>query len=171
MYFQATYLTLGVSAVGLATTKKDFNSSSIRISLIKDASIQMVPFVLEYTDVEGTVWTEDKLVHVRTVNATDADDRFTAGQAEYNPIKQQWAVTAVHQILEKRALAQSEEEYALLTTEAKKLSYAHNIVSPVVSFLVRKPKSAFNLIDSRLGDSEAERERRSSGAQETHEIR
>ena len=130
----------------------------------------MVPFVLEYTDVEGTVWSEDKLVHVRRVEATDAAaDRFTAGQEEYNPIQQQWAVTAVHQILEKRALAQSEEEYELLTKEAKKLSYAHSIVSPVVSFLVRKPKSTLNLIDSRLGGDD--RERRSSGAQETHEIR
>ena len=105
-------------------------------------------------------------------NASDEEDRFTAGQAGYNPIQQQWAVTAVHQILESRAQAQSEEEYNLLTQEAKKLSYAHQIVSPVVSFLVRKPKSSLNLINSRLGEDSDERERRSSTQQqETHEIR
>ena len=165
----ATYLTLGVSA----TTKKDFNELEVMYPWSKDHQIQTVPFVLEYTDVEGTVWTENKLVRVRTVNETeDSEDRFTAGQAGYNPIKQQWAVTAVHQILESRAQAQSEEEYNLLTQEAKKLSYAHQIVSPVVSFLVRKPKSSLNLINSRLGGDSDERERRSSPQQqETHEIR
>jgi len=148
-------------------------SDLVVLGKLKDHQIQTVPFVLEYTDVEGTVWTENKLVRVRTVNASDdSEDRFTAGQAEYNPIQQQWAVTAVHQILESRAQAQSEEEYNLLTQEAKKLSYAHQIVSPVVSFLVRKPKSSLNLINSRLGEGSEERERRSSTQQqETHEIR
>ena len=65
----------------------------------------------------------------------------------------------------------SEREFNLLTNEAKKLSYDHHIVSPVVSFLVRKPKSSLNLIDNRLQGDSAERERRSEKVQETHEIR
>ena len=66
----------------------------------------------------------------------------------------------------------SEKEFNLLTSEAKKLSYDHHIVSPVVSFLVRKPKSSFNLIDNRLqSESADQRERRSEKVQETHEIR
>ena len=35
----------------------------------------MVPFVLEYTDVEGTVWTEEKLVRVRPVSETETEGK------------------------------------------------------------------------------------------------
>ena len=59
-------------------------------------------------------------------------------------------------------------QYDSLTLKAKDLSYAHNIVSPVVSFLVRKPKSALNLINSDKLDG---RVKRDAAKAEAHEVR
>jgi len=94
--------------------------------------------------------------------------KFAGEQHNYNPIKQQWAVTAVHQLLKRRTMANTQEQYDNLTKKAKELSYAHNIVSPVVSFLVRKPKSALNLINSDKLDG---RMKRDAGKAEAHEVR
>jgi predicted esterase YcpF (UPF0227 family) len=148
-------------------------SDLVILGRLVDTTLPYLTVNLEYTDVEGKVWSEEKNIPVRNIdNSEDRDEKFGASQAGYNPIKQQWAVTAVHQLLQKRAMAQSEKEFNLLTSEAKKLSYDHHIVSPVVSFLVRKPKSSFNLIDNRLqSESADQRERRSEKVQETHEIR
>jgi uncharacterized protein YegL len=148
-------------------------SDLVILGRLKGEEVSYLKIDLEYTDVEGTVWSEQKNIAVRYINKTEERDaKFGANQDDYNPIKQQWAVTAVHQLLKKRAVATTETEYNILTAEAKKLSYEHHIVSPVVSFLIRKPKSSLNLINNRLEAPGTERERRSDGkTQETHEIR
>ena len=64
-------------------------------------------------------------------------------------------------------MANSQEQYDSLTLKAKELSYQYKIVSPVVSFLVRKPKSAFNLINSDKLDG---RMKRDAGRAESHEV-
>lgn len=94
--------------------------------------------------------------------------KFSAEQSDYNPIRQQWAVTAVHQLLKRRAQATSQSDYDELTRQAAKLSRRFKIVSPVVSFLVRRPKSSANLIDP--ANENGLREKRSSEIAESHEI-
>ena len=166
----------GDTVSDLTNTHFDEYSEGSDLVILGRLNQNDVPYLtinLEYTDVEGTVWNEQKSIAVRYINNTsERDIKFGAGQDSYNPIKQQWAVTAVHQLLKKRAVATTEAEYNILTSEAKKLSYDHHIVSPVVSFLIRKPKSSLNLINNKLEAPGTDRERRSDGkAQETHEIR
>ena len=53
---------------------------------------------LQYKDLEGKVWRETKAITVRKISSeTENSEKFASGQENYNPIKQQWAVTAVHQ--------------------------------------------------------------------------
>lgn len=129
---------------------------------------------IQYKDLEDKIWREDKIVKIRQLSAEGARgenvEKFAGQQQNYNPIKQQWAVTAVHQLLKRRTMATTQEHYDSLTKKAKELSYAHNIVSPVVSFLVRKPKSAFNLINSDKLDGHGI-QRRDAGKAEAHEVR
>ena len=70
-------------------------------------------------------------------------------------------------LLKRRTMANSQEQYDSLTLKAKELSYQYKIVSPVVSFLVRKPKSSLNLINSDKLDG---RMKRDAGKAESHEV-
>lgn len=128
---------------------------------------------IEYKDVEKKVWKEKKVIKIRKLSGeadrTENIQKFAGEQMNYNPIKQQWAVTAVHQLLQKRSNASSQQRYDALTLQAKKLSMQHNIVSPVVSFLVKKPKSSINLINTDKLDGRMKRD--AQGRAEIHQVR
>ncbi|CBY23487.1 unnamed protein product [Oikopleura dioica] len=129
-------------------------------------------FTIEYRDVEDNLISFSKSVAIKKLDKTgeraETIAKFSAEQSDYNPIRQQWAVTAVHQLLKRRAQATSQSDYDELTRQAAKLSRRFKIVSPVVSFLVRRPKSSANLIDP--ANENGLREKRSSEIAESHEI-
>ena len=154
------------------TTFADYAEGSDLVILGRFTNEAEIPSVLnvqlQYKDVEGKVWRETKSITVRKISSeTENAEKFASGQTNYNPIKQQWAVTAVHQLLKRRTMANSQEQYDSLTLKAKELSYQYKIVSPVVSFLVRKPKSSLNLINSDKLDG---RMKRDAGRAESHEV-
>ena len=81
-------------------------SDLVILGRLTDTTVRYLTVSLQYTDVEGRVWSEDKNIVVRHIsNTEDRDEKFGQEQEGYNPIKQQWAVTAVHQLLQKRAMA------------------------------------------------------------------
>ena len=84
------------------TTFADYAQGSDLVILGRFSNEAEIPSVLnvqlQYKDVEGKVWRETKSITVRKISSeTENAEKFASGQTNYNPIKQQWAVTAVHQ--------------------------------------------------------------------------